>query len=261
MREIFSVIRLIAIIIYTLVLYILYISVTAPLLLFRFPFEHTRNFCMNYWGKGMMAILNVDLKVKGTPPEPPFFLVSNHLSYLDIIVLNSILKTTFIAKSEVKNWPVVGFMARTMGIIFIDRTRRSDVKRVNTILSAKMSERQGVILFPEGKTSAGSTILPFKASLLHHPAIEGIPVSYVTVCYETGKNDPPAYQTVNWWKDIPFYKHMYLLAKNSSVRATLTFGDRAIHKPDRKELAQELHEEVLKIFRPMVSEETIYQES
>lgn len=209
---------------------------------------------MKTWAKGMAFVLNMDITVKGTPPEPPFFLVSNHVSYIDIVVLNTVLKTTFIAKSEVKKWPVIGFMANTMGVIFIDRTRKRDVARVNKIVSGQLNERQGVILFPEGLTSAGSGILTFRPALLEHPVSEQIDVSYSALYYNTGPSDEPAYKSVCWWDSMPFYRHIFRLATNRQIHATVHFGDKTIKHTDRKVLARKLREEVAKLFKPMVQE-------
>lgn len=255
MKKIKATVKISSIIGYTLGVYTIYALFLMPVLLFRLHFEPWRNFAMQLWSKGMARILNMNITVEGIPPEPPFFLVSNHVSYIDIVVLNSVLKTTFIAKSDVKKWPVVGFMARTMGVIFIDRGRKRDVTRVNKIVSEQLNERQGVILFPEGYTSPGADVLPFRPSLLEHPASENIDVSYAALHYTTGPADEPGFKSVCWWDDDPFYKHFFRMAANTKINATVRFGEKIVKNTNRKHLANELHAEVKKIFRPMVSED------
>lgn len=255
MKKIKAILKICSIVVHTLSIYTIYALVLAPVLLLRRPYEPWRNAAMRTWAKGMARILNMNIKIEGTPPGPPFFLVSNHVSYIDIVVLNSALKTTFIAKSDVKKWPVIGFMAKTMGVIFIDRARRRDVTRVNKIISEQLNERQGVILFPEGCTSPGATVLPFRPSLLEHPASEKIDVSYAALHYTTGPADEPGYKSVCWWDNDPFYKHIFRMAMNKKIYATLRFGEKMIRNTNRKHLASELHAEVKKIFKPMVSED------
>lgn len=203
------------------------------------------------WGRSTARILSIKIDVTGKPPEPPFFMVTNHLSYIDIIVLFATLKTTFVAKAEVSNWPVLGRIARSIGIIFIDRTRKRDVSRVNKEITHCINEWYGVTLFAEGTTSAGLKVLPFKASLLESPANTDIGVSYCAIRYSTGSGQPPAYNFVNWWKDVSMFEHLLDLAKLSAIQASITFGDQKIHENDRKILADKLHYHVNQLFKPM----------
>ena len=92
-------------------------------------------------------------------------LVSNHLSYLDIVVLSSIRPCVFVAKRDVARWPLFGWLAHAAGTIFVDRERRFSTEFVNGIHEA-IAAGLPVVLFPEGTSSDGSTVLPFKSALL-----------------------------------------------------------------------------------------------
>lgn len=251
MRKGIAVIKILVFITFTIANYVFF---AVGLLITKISgrnYEPWRSRCLKFWGKNSLRCLGVKIKIEGTPPEPPFFLVSNHLSYIDIPVYYYALKTTFVAKSEIKYWPVVGPMARTLGIIFIDRKRKRDVHRVNTIIADKINEHQGVVLFPEGRTSPGDKIMSFRPSLLQHPVEADFDVHYAVIRYETGEKDKPARDTVSWWQDISLMEHFVGLASNRSITATVTFGQKSLKNDDRKALAGDLQEEAEKMFIPM----------
>jgi 1-acyl-sn-glycerol-3-phosphate acyltransferase len=163
---------------------------------------------MRSWAHGVAFFFNIQIDVVGNPPEAPFFIVSNHMSYLDIVPLYLNLRCTFVAKKEVRSWPVIGFMVKAVGVIFIDRNRRGDVRRVNELLNKSLNEYQGMIVFPEGTSSGGRDVLPFHTSLLQLPATANQPVHYCSLYYETGTGDPPADHSVCFWeleKDLLLY--------------------------------------------------------
>ncbi|MCC5939992.1 MAG: 1-acyl-sn-glycerol-3-phosphate acyltransferase [Balneolaceae bacterium] len=236
---------------------LIYSAYVVPYLFIRLlngHFEPWRNSILRFWGKCSAFILGLKVTVEGTPPKPPFFVVSNHLSYLDIPIYSSIIDTTFVSKEEVKHWPGIGVMARTLGILFINRRLRSDVTRVNREISEQLNERQGVVLFPEGMTSPGEKILRFRPSLLEHAASENLQVSYAAIRYETTPDDVPAHKSVCWWGNTPLHTHLFGVAMTKRVDVLVRFGTTTVQSDDRKELAQKLQENVERIFIPVVEE-------
>lgn len=255
MRLIFAIFKVISVISVTLGVYTILITGYSLLRIFNRPVDRWRNNTLRTWGKLAAKSLSISVNIEGTPPEPPFFLVSNHLSYVDIIVLFSRLNTTFVAKSEVANWPVIGFIARTIGVVFIDRTRRSDVARVNAQITNSVTDERGLTLFPEGTTSPGSKVLRFRAGLLDYPARSDIGAHYCALSYSTSnKNgEDNAYRVVSWWGDSGLLTHVIRLAKEKSIKATIAFGDTVVKEDDRKILAQKLQKKVSDVFTPMCS--------
>ncbi|MEX0661691.1 MAG: 1-acyl-sn-glycerol-3-phosphate acyltransferase [Balneolaceae bacterium] len=257
MNQIKASLKVIAVVANTLLIYSVYAVGYLFIKLTKLNFEPWRNRCLTIWGKTSAKILSINVETKGDIPQPPFLLVSNHLSYVDIIILFSVLKTTFVAKLEVASWPVLGFIAKTIGIVFIDRKRKRDVKRVNKVISEQINERQGITIFPEGTTSPGASVLKFRAPLLEHAAAESIEVSYCAINYELASSDEPVHTTVCWWGDVSMFDHLFNLAKQKNINATITFGQSKETLSDRKKLAKSLHQKVSAIFEPMcISEDT-----
>lgn len=212
---------------------------------------------MRLWGRGVLKIFSMNLIIKGTPPKPPFFIVSNHLSYLDIPIFAAVIDTTFVSKSEIRHWPFVGWMAHMLGIIFINRKVKSDVKRVNDEIN-EATENQGVLLFPEATTSPGTEILRFRSSLLEHAADDELEVSVAAIRYETRENDIPAYQSVCWWGDTALHTHLLTLACTCEIKVEITFSDETFHDSDRKTLATRLEKKMNEIFVPVA--DTVVEE-
>jgi 1-acyl-sn-glycerol-3-phosphate acyltransferase len=255
MIKILAILKIVSLIFWTCFIYSAYALGLVFIKLARKPFERWRNRCMRWWGGGTARIMSMKIEVEGPIPKPPFLVVSNHLSYIDIPVYASVVDATFVSKAEVKDWPVMGFMATTLGIIFVDRGRKRDVTRVNREISEQLNERQGIILFPEGMTSPGNQVLRFRPSLLEHAASEEIEVSYSAIRYETSPGDLPAHHSVCWWGGTPLHTHMLRLASNRSITVQIKFGKDRISLNDRKLLATELHQRVEQLFVPVVDKE------
>jgi len=207
-------------------------------------------------------IFNIQVAVKGQAPKAPFFLVCNHLSYLDILPLFMTLNCTFVAKKEIRSWPVLGFMVKHMGVVFVDRKRRSDVIRVNQILTQALNKQQGVVIFPEGTSSSGSKVLPLRSSLLHYPSSHLIEVHAASFYYRTGVNDTPAIDSVCFFGGRhSFMDHFFEMAKNNKIYCELRFAPEAVVESDRKLLTQKLQQKIEHIFTPSSPTESLPTES
>jgi 1-acyl-sn-glycerol-3-phosphate acyltransferase len=213
--------------------------------------EAWRGYIFSSWARLILRLFGVSLELRGPIPRGPGLVVSNHLSYLDVIVLASVMPCAFVAKREVRSWPILGALAATMGTIFVDRERNRDLLRVTTLLQERIAAGQMVVVFPEGTSSSGAEVLPFRPSLLDPFARLELPVRYAALRYETTGGDPPAANKVAWWGDMKFPSHFLGLLGLSRIKARLVFGEDGLVDPDRKRLAARLEEAVSRNFEPM----------
>jgi 1-acyl-sn-glycerol-3-phosphate acyltransferase len=191
------------------------------------------------------------LEIESSGPVPAVgLLVCNHLSYLDILVLASLAPAVFVAKREVRSWPVMGLLAQLAGTLFVDRERRTQVGEMNGEIQNALGDGVLVILFPEGTSSDGQTVLPFKSSLLEPATQQKYPLAVGRLQYTLADGDAGA--EVCYWGDAVFFPHLLNLLGKRAVRASVRFARIQNHSADRKELARQLHAEVsgLKNDRP-----------
>lgn len=211
-----------------------------------------RQFVFLRWAKAFARLAGMKVEVFGTPPKAPFLLVCNHLSYVDIPALRIAVEAVFVAKSDINDWFLAGTIIRNMGNIFINRSNRRDIPRAGTEVIRKLEENEGVIVFPEGTSTKGEDVLPFNSSFLEFAAKADVPVSYAAISYHTPEGEPPASSRVCWWEDISFMNHLRRLLSLREFTAVVTFGDKAIRNPNRKELAAELRQRVKEKFVPVL---------
>ena len=214
-----------------------------------------QDFWVRTWARACARILGMRITVDGASPAPPFFLVSNHLSYVDIVVLFSVLDCHFIAKSDVARWPVMGFLARTAGTLFIRRESKRDLTRVIPAVQALLGAGRGVVVFPEGTSTKGDAVARFKPSLFEVAILTETPVSYAALSYVTPDATPPAHLSVCWWGDMEFMPHLFRLLALPRFDATVAFGGARITADDRKVLAARAQRAVEDQFTPVVGYE------
>ena len=204
------------------------------------------------WCRLYASILGMRTSVVGLPPQPPFLLVSNHLGYLDILLLASQLPCVFVSKAEVAHWPIIGHFCRAVDTIFLDRANKRELPRVMRQIDRVCSGGRGVVFFPEGTSTSGHEVREFRPSLLEAAARSGRPVSYASLSYRTQDPCPPARDAVCWWGDTEFRTHVIRLMKLPGFEARLKFGKEPIQSADRKVLASRLHEAVQQQFEAVV---------
>ncbi|HWP42972.1 MAG TPA: lysophospholipid acyltransferase family protein [Blastocatellia bacterium] len=252
MNHLRAIIRAVAFTALTVGLYVVW----AAGALFALPLERAsyrwRCFVFRSWARATARLLGARIEIRGAPPEPPFFLVSNHLSYVDVAIFASAVDCVFIAKQDVSRWPLLGLLSRSMGTIFINREKRRDVARVNALIERALASGKGIVLFAEGTSTEGAAVRPFKPALLERAAALRLPVSYASISYSTPAGEAPAHLSVCWWGDMTFLDHLFALFRLPGFHATLAFGPRSIQETDRKLLALKLRQAVEEQFIPVV---------
>jgi 1-acyl-sn-glycerol-3-phosphate acyltransferase len=211
-----------------------------------------RQVCFTFWARVFARIANMRIEVIGPVPRPPFFLVTNHVSWVDIPLLRAVVDGVFVAKAEIRGWFLAGKIVDDMGQIFIDRGNRRDIPRAGEKIIARLSDGEGVIVFPEGTATRGDDVYPFNSSFFQFAAESDVPVSYASITYRTPEGEPPASETVCWWVDTGLAAHMFNLFTVKGFTAIINFGDEPVLSTDRKKLAGELRERVRERFIPVL---------
>ncbi|MBV7484360.1 1-acyl-sn-glycerol-3-phosphate acyltransferase [Bordetella sp. BOR01] len=147
-----------------------------------------------HWSRCLMAMCGIRVVQSGTPLlAGPVLWVANHVSWIDIFVVNSVRATAFVAKSEIRNWPLIGWLAAGAGTLFIERGQRHAVHAVGESVQARFRQGVAVGLFPEGTTSEGDMVRPFHASLFEPARAAGVPIQPVVLRFlQHGQRNPLA---------------------------------------------------------------------
>jgi 1-acyl-sn-glycerol-3-phosphate acyltransferase len=172
---------------------------------------------------------DVTLTVEGEFPQQGA-LISNHLSYLDIVVFAALHPCVYCAKAEMKHWPVLGWMTTMAGTVYIDRGRGGSAVKAKSGMQAAVDAGLPVVFFPEGTTSNGEGILPFHSGLLAQAMASGMPVTAAHLRYSFDQPNGAATiaNDVSFWGDMPMLPHIFRFLGLRGVHATICFGERPI---------------------------------
>ena len=189
----------------------------------------------------LCRILHLNLVVEGQQPERNGLLVSNHISWVDIPVVGAALPSLFLSKAEVKSWPLIGWVAKSNGTVFIARGKQGAADRAKVDLAHTLSHDVNVLLFPEGTTTDGTYLRKFHPRLFAAAIQQDVVIQPLTIRYENANGE------LN--NDIPFIDGQNILdniwrivgVKNTTVRVTL-LPQIPINGLARKEIAQQARE-------------------
>jgi 1-acyl-sn-glycerol-3-phosphate acyltransferase len=225
------------------------ILVLTGLVLFPFPqtSSRARQAVLDVAVRVGVWLVGMRIQVIGKAPTPPFFLVANHLGYIDILLVRGAVKARFVSKAEVASWPVFGWLASLTDTLFLDRRNKRDLSRINDQLGSVLESGNGLIVFPEGTSSSGGLVKPFHAGLLAYPAESGLGAHTATLHYSVPDGSNAAFD-VCWWGDMTFLDHLYKLLRVPGFVGRITFDPTPVHAAHRKNLALDLRERILTTF-------------
>lgn len=190
------------------------------------------------WARGMARILPLRFHVHGIPPQGTFYLVANHLSYLDAITLGGFAPASFVIRSDIRGWPIFGKLTRAAGLVFVNRENRRDLPRAIGELGEVLDSGIGAILFPEGTSSDGRQVLPFHPSLLEAPCRRGMPVVCAALAYTLPEDDEDPADAVCWWGDMELTPHLPDLFALRRIDVHIEFLAPLEPSPQRHEAAR-----------------------
>jgi lyso-ornithine lipid O-acyltransferase len=214
-----------------------------------------------YFHRCVLAIIGVKVAASGAQArERPLLIVANHVSWLDIIILGSLAPLSFIAKSEVAGWPVVGLFAKLQRSVFIDRERRHRTGHATAVIGARLKAGDAMLLFGEGTTGDGIRILPFRSALLgaaREALGDGTETAFVqplAMRYVKRGGLPigrVAMNDIAWIGDVDLAPHLLAVLSGPPIDVVVNWGDKLSYDAatDRKALTRQLESEVRLLVR------------
>ena len=204
----------------------------------------------------LVRIINIKVNVSNT--HGPFsrnglgvFLVSNHLSYVDGFVLGSAFPLIYMGKAEIRQWPLIGPMTELSGTLFIDKQKKNHIAEYIADVASVLKGGANVLFFPEGTSTNGETLLPFKSAFFEAPLMACAPIVPVAVIYKSVNGRPVTKEnrdSVYWYGDMTFADHFFKLLFCDRVEAEIKVhsplakgdeGDKILARKHASELAYE----------------------
>jgi 1-acyl-sn-glycerol-3-phosphate acyltransferase len=201
------------------------------------------------WSARVLKILHIGLDVRGRPPDgsEPVLLVANHVSWVDIFAMNAVVPVRFVSKSEVRGWPLIGWLAARSGTVFIERARRRDTARVNDAVAAALRNGQPVAVFPEGMAGDGTRVLKFHGSLLQPALNAGAQIRPVAVAYR--RSDGSRSTEIAYDGDKSLWHTVKLITTQRELTVSLTYlpalQSQELHRREVAAVAQRVISETL----------------
>ena len=198
------------------------------------------------WSKRFLQLLGVTVKVNGQPLQKgPLMVVINHVSWLDILVMLAAQPVCFVSKSEVRHWPVIGWLATNAGTLYIERTKARDALRVIHQIAESLKAGHLIGIFPEGTTSDGKSLLPFHANLMQAAIASGSPVQPVALRFLEANGSLSMSPT--YINDDTLLSSVWRMLRANPVTAQLDFLPAVESQGlDRRELAAQLQQLISK---------------
>jgi len=203
-------------------------------------------------------IIGLKVTVTGSiAKDRPMIILANHVSWLDIVAIGSLTPLSFVAKSEVEDWPFFGLLAKLQRSIFVDRNRRVDTGRTNAQIAERLEEGEPIVLFAESTTSDGNRILPFRSALVgaaREAILSESPTRHVclqplSLAYNRADGLPTGRMgraRIGWYGDMEMAPHLVGILRGGPLDVTVSFGEPIAFDEgaDRKALTRQAEEQV-----------------
>jgi 1-acyl-sn-glycerol-3-phosphate acyltransferase len=219
-------------------------------LVFPWARRPLRDAATRRWSRRLLAICNVRAEsVPGAPALEHAMFVANHISWLDIFVINSLYPCRFVAKAEIRSWPVLGWLARAAGTVFIARGNRRELRHIFKGLLSVLQEGERVAFFPEGTVAHQGQVLPFHANLFEAAIDARVPVQPCALAYLDAQG--AWHPGVDYVGDITFLQSIVKILTGPKVEARLAcLAPLEGEGSHRRELAQAAHDAISTALAP-----------
>lgn len=199
------------------------LGLTVCSVVFPFSSSATQEKLVRWWSGAMLAICQVEVRfqnLSNAPPEQRVLVVANHVSWLDIFLLNSLRPCHFVAKADIRNWPILGWLSQKAGTIFLARGKQREVRRIYEGLVHQIAAGKRIAFFPEGTTAPQGTILPFHANLFEAAIEAQVPIQAFSIRYVNAKGS--LHHAVDFIGEMTFAESMNLILRGGKITAELT---------------------------------------
>jgi 1-acyl-sn-glycerol-3-phosphate acyltransferase len=181
------------------------------------PDARSRATVLHQTSSALLKIHGIEVEERGTRPAGPALIVSNHVSYLDPLVLMAAHPSLPVAKEEVRFWPLIGPLCAKAGVQFVARSRTSSGAAILRAMARTLQEGASILNFPEGTTTTGRDVLPLKPGCFGVARIAGTPVVPVAIAWEG--------ESLSWTGDASFVPHYLQVAARERIRVRIQWGD------------------------------------
>lgn len=224
-----------------------------------FPFikDGSKRNHIQVWSSRLLKIFGLKLIIRNAHilPMTSYLLSSNHISWMDIHAINAYIPIRFVAKSEVEKWPIFGWMAKQLGTVFI---RRNSSKHAHLVVRemSKVLKEESICIFPEGTSTNGESVRPFKSNLFEAAIIANVPVYTLAIRYLS--RDTGSYSSIPAFiDDMGLLESMNNILKDRNLMVELTFfpptESQPIKSNDRKFLATQSYEQIARFLNPSIN--------
>ena len=199
-----------------------------------------RHGVVRWWLSTCTHLAGIRVEVHGKPAEGASLVVANHVSWMDVVIIGGLQPLSFLSKSEISGWPIVGYLARKAGTLFINRGAGAEA--ATRLIGERLRAGASVMFFPEGTTSDGVEIRRFHPRLFTAAIDAGVPVQPVSVSYPCKSSRNGVNPKAPYTRDVTFFTHALSVVGEPCIRAVVRYAPSLPSDGDRRQLAERSRE-------------------